>query len=366
MNFNLTANELSQYSRQMTLKEIGIEGQRRLKKAKILYIGAGGLASAALPYLASAGIGTLGIVDDDVVEWSNLHRQVLYGVSDIKEKKVWAAQKKLQYLNPSIQIIAYDERLTQDNVEPLIAPYDLILDGSDALPVRYWLNDACLRLGRPYLYASVDSFKGQYAFFLGNPCYRCLFKEPPLSPIPTCEEGGVFNVIPGIVGLLQANAALQWILQIGKLLHGQLFIFDGLKMQFNQYKIETDPTCFICYKIKPTLKDNPMSRTNSSPHVKALSVYELKKILASDKIPLLIDVREPMEHAKHHLTQSLLIPLRELANHFEAFEKTQAIVIYCEEGVRSLLAAQLLANMGFSNVSTLAGGMSAWEKENNR
>lgn len=355
MKSEFTQIELAHYSRHFNLPEIGLAGQQRLKEARVLYVGAGGLGSSALLYLVAAGIGTLGIVDDDTVEISNLQRQVLYSYDDIGTKKVEAATKRLQKLNPSIEIKNYALRLSYQNALEIINPYDIVIDGSDNFSTRYLLNDACFHLQKPYIYASISQFEGQCSVFSGGvgPCYRCLFDTPPPPDlIPNCSEGGVLGVLPGIMGSIQATETIKFILNIGKSLIGRLLLFNALEMSFRELNITINPNCRLCQCHQPF--DSFATENFSS-----LSVTEFNEFQKNNNNFFLLDVREPFEYKICNLGGTL-IPLKELSSRLSELDKNKHIVVHCKHGGRSQQAADFLRKNGFNKVTNLTGGIIEW------
>ncbi|HLB42666.1 MAG TPA: molybdopterin-synthase adenylyltransferase MoeB [Gammaproteobacteria bacterium] len=362
MNIHFSPQELAYYSRQMNLQAIGQAGQHKLKQAHVLCIGAGGLGSAALIYLAAAGIGTIGIVDDDKVEISNLHRQILYSYQDIDCKKITIAQEKLQQINPAIQVITHHTFLTSTNVLSLIEPYDVMIDGSDNFLTRYLVNDACFHLKKPYVYASVSQFSGQCSVFIpgAGPCFRCLFElPPPAHLIPNCAEGGVFGVLPGIMGSIQATEAIKLILNIGQSLVGRLLILNALEMRFNELNITPNPSCQLCQYHQTfdslSYHDLQIDGVCSSE----ITVNELQQLKQQNADFILLDVREPFEYEICNL-QGKLIPLNELPHRLSELNRNQITIIYCKYGERSKRAVNLLMAHHFVDVRSLNGGMMAW------
>lgn len=355
-----TQTERLHYSRHFNLPEIGINGQQRLKAARVLCIGAGGLGSSTLLYLAAAGIGTIGIIDDDCVEASNLQRQVLYSYDDIGEKKVIAAQKRLQRLNPSIAITTHPLRLTQENALELLAQFDVIADGSDNFATRYLVNDACFRLKKPLVYASISQFDGQCSIFNVNDgvCYRCVFDSPPPPHlIPNCAEGGVLGVLPGVLGSIQATEVLKIILGIGKPLINRLLMYNALTMTFQELDITKNPDCRLCNH-QETLPIQDTCNIDSSTK-NEITVEELRELQTTNKEFILLDVREPFEYDICHLN-GILIPLKSLPQHIFKLDKNKHIIVYCKHGIRSRYAADYLQQHDFNTVSNLTGGIIEW------
>ena len=352
--------ELLHYGRQINLPQVGMAGQMRLKQARVLCIGAGGLGSSALYYLAAAGVGTLGIIDDDLVEASNLQRQILYSYDDIGQKKVAAAKSRLAKLNPAIQIVTHGTRLSELNCVDVINDYDIVIDGSDNYATRYVVNDTCLQLNKPHVYASISQFTGQCTLLTTNegPCYRCLFDAPPQDAIPTCAQGGVLGVLPGMMGCIQASEAMKWILDVGKPLVNRLLTFDALDMSFREYQISRNPDCRQC---AGNVIGHQEKNMFTKPH-QDISVTQLHALINSNADFFLLDVREPQEYAAGHL-DGRLIPLKTLPDQLNSLDKSKHIVVYCKSGGRSHYAAELLRANGFANVSNLLGGFTAWKEK---
>ena len=366
----LSPAEIRHYSRHLILPEIGTLGQRKLKAAKVLMIGTGGLGSPLGLYLAAAGVGTLGLVDFDVVDESNLHRQVLFGRSAVGRSKTQAATDRLRDVNPHIQVIPYDTRLDSSNALELFKDYDVIVDGTDNFPTRYLVNDACVLLGKPNVYGSIFRFEGQVSVFWGahGPCYRCLFPEPPPPGlVPSCAEGGVLGVLPGIIGSLQANEVIKLIAGAGDPLIGRLVLFDALKLKFRELKLRKNPDCPIC-------SDHPTQHglidyeqfCGIDPHADAveaafeISTPELKAWLDEGRRVTLLDVRNPQEWEINRLDGATLIPLPELQDRLGELDPADTIVTYCHHGPRSGRAVNFLRQMGFSRAINLAGGIDSW------
>jgi sulfur-carrier protein adenylyltransferase/sulfurtransferase len=373
----LTREELARYSRHLILPEVNVDGQRRIKAARVLCIGAGGLGSPAALYLTAAGIGTLGLVDADRVDASNLQRQILYGTDDVGKPKLEKAQSRLREMNPAVQIVRYDTQLISANATEIIAPYDLVIDGSDNFPTRYLSNDVCVFARKPNIYGSVFRFEGQASVFaphLGGPCYRCLFPEPPPpGAAPSCAEAGVLGVLPGIIGLIQATEALKLILGAGETLTGRLLHFDALKMKFREFNLRRDPACPVCGDA-PTIFEPidyeqfcagpPAADWFAAPEsVPTISVRELKTKLDNKEALTLIDVREPYEYEIARIDGSRLIPLGELETHMSELSRTGTLVLQCHSGGRSEHAVRILQEAGFTNALNLEGGIEAWSVE---
>ncbi len=363
MNTDFNQTELSQYARHFTLPEIGAEGQLRLKNARVLVVGAGGLGSSCLLYLAAAGVGTIGIVDHDQIELSNLQRQILYSHTDVGIKKALAAKQRLATLNPSIQINVHDHALTHENALQLIQHYDVVVDGSDNFATRYIVNDACFHLQKPNVHASVLRFEGQCTVFTAGEeiaCYRCLFDEPPAPHlIPSCREAGVLGVLPGILGTIQATEVMKLIIGIGSLLTNRVLMLNALDMRFREMAIQKNPDCRLCQHQQPYATLPHHHSVVCEPVVDQMTVQELKKNWSNY---FLLDVREPFEYQICHLGGQL-IPLQTLSSRLSELDKNQHIVVHCRSGMRSQQAVELLRQHGFPRVSNLAGGILAWINE---
>jgi sulfur-carrier protein adenylyltransferase/sulfurtransferase len=374
----LTREELARYSRHLILPEVNVEGQRRIKAARVLCIGAGGLGSPAALYLTAAGIGTLGLVDADRVDASNLQRQILYGTGDVGKPKLERAQSRLREMNPAVQIVRYDTQLTSANAKEIIAPYDLVIDGSDNFPTRYLSNDVCVFARKPNIYGSVFRFEGQASVFaphLGGPCYRCLFPEPPPpGAAPSCAEAGVLGVLPGIIGLIQSTEALKLILGAGETLAGRLLHFDALKMKFREFQLRRDPACPVCGDAPSIFEPIDYEQFCAGPAVAddwfaapagvaTISVRELKTKMDMKEALTLIDVREPYEYEIARIDGSRLIPLGELATHVSELPRSGTLVLQCHGGGRSEHAVKILQEAGFENALNLTGGIDAWSVE---
>ncbi len=374
---SLTNEERARYSRHLIMPEVTMTGQRRLKAARVLCIGAGGLGSPAALYLAAAGIGTLGLVDADRVELSNLQRQLLHGTSDVGRPKVESARDSLREVNPNVEVQLHDTRFTSANALELVQGYDLVVDGSDNFPTRYLSNDVCVFAGKPNLYGSVFRFDGQTTVFaphLGGPCYRCLFPEPPpAGTVPNCAEAGVLGVLPGIIGTMQAIEAIKLITGLGESLVGRLLHFDALKMKFREFNLRRDPQCPVCGE-RPTITapidyemfcgTAPTTNTGTTMNpVPEISVQELQRRLQAKEPVTLIDVREPAEYEIARIDGATLIPLGELPKRLREIDRTKEIVLHCHSGMRSAHAVQLLQQAGFENAFNLAGGIDAWSEE---
>jgi len=365
----LTRAELERYRRHLVVPEIGLKGQAKLKRARVLMVGAGGLGAPAGLYLAAAGIGRISIVDDDRVDITNLQRQVIFTIDDVGRNKAEAASERLRALNPHASVVAHPVRLRHDNAASLIGDDDIVVDGSDNFKTRYLVNDTCAALGVPHVHGSVLRFDGQVSLFGAGsgPCYRCLFPEPPgPGSVPDCSEAGVLGVLPGMIGAMQAAEAIKWILQTGTSLRGRLLRVDALTMTFTEVAIARDPACPVCRDHAPA----PLTEPETAPgrkeaiavSVPVITVNELKQRLdAGDKITL-VDVREAHEHRICNLGGTL-IPLGELPARMDELDASQEIVVYCRTGNRSSRAAEFLEDSGFQKVWNLKGGISAWAAE---
>ena len=367
---HLSAEELQRYSRHLIMPEVTADGQRRLKAARVLCIGAGGLGSPVALYLAAAGVGTIGIVDFDEVDLSNLQRQILHGTKDIGRCKLESARDRLRDINPEIEIELHHCRFSSENASRIVSDYDIIVDGSDNFATRYLSNDVCVFAQKPNVYGSVFRFEGQTTVFaphLGGPCYRCLFPEPPPpESVPNCAQAGVLGVLPGIIGLLQAIETIKLIVGIGEPLIGRLLYFDALKVKFRELNLRRDARCPVCGE-NPTIFspidyeqfcDVPGDET-----IPAMSAHELKRKMDAHEAFELIDVREPFEYEIARIDGSKLIPLGEIAERTDELQREQTIVVHCHSGGRSAEAVRLLQQRGFTNVYNLEGGIDSWSDE---
>ncbi len=367
----LSHSEIARYSRHLTLPEVGVEGQLRLRDASVLVVGAGGLGSPLAVYLAAAGVGRIGLVDFDVVELSNIQRQVLYGTPDVGRPKLEPARERLEAINPHVRLDRHDLRLTSQNAMEILRDYDVVVDGTDNFPTRYLVNDACVLLGKPNVYGSIFRFEGQVSVFRAarGPCYRCLFPEPPPpGSVPNCAEGGVLGVLPGIIGTLQATEAIKLILGQGDPLVGRLLLFDALEMRFRELGVRKVPDCPLCGE-RPTIRElmDYQELCGVRPvrldPARTVSVGELKQNLEGPDAPLLLDVRTPQERRICHLEGSRLIPVRELAERIAEVDREREVVVYCHRGGRGARAVEVLARHGFERVRNLTGGIDAWAAE---
>ncbi len=367
----LSHEELLRYSRHLTLPDVGLDGQAKLQGARVALIGAGGLGSPAALYLAAAGVGTLGLVDFDLVDRSNLQRQILHGTAAIGTPKIDSARARLRDVNPHVQVETFGERLTSGNALQILREFDIVVDGSDNFPTRYLVNDACVLLGKPDVYGSVFRFDGQVSVFYAKegPCYRCLYAEPPPPDlVPSCADGGVLGVLPGIIGSLQALEAIKLIVGFGESLIGRLVLFDGRRMQFRELALQKDPDCPVCGE-HPTVTElidyeafcgAGGSGLGAGDEITAL---ELERERARRPDLVLVDVREPREAEIAQIAGARLIPLRELPGRLAELSGHGDIVTLCHHGPRSLKAREILKGAGFSSVRSLAGGIDAWSRE---
>jgi adenylyltransferase/sulfurtransferase len=365
----LSPAELVRYARHLTLPEVGLEGQERLRRARVLLVGAGGLGSPAALYLAAAGVGTLGIVDGDAVELSNLQRQILHGTTAVGRPKTDSARQRLCELNPHVNVLCHPVRLSAENALDILGGYDLALDGSDNFPTRYLVNDASVLLGKPYVYGSIFRFDGQVSVFAarGGPCYRCLFADPPPPDlVPNCAEAGVLGVLPGLVGSLQALEAIKWILGAGESLVGRLLLVDALQVRFRELRVLRDPECQVCGD-RPSITQlidyeaycGLGGSQGDGGQEAEVTPAELARKLGETSAPTVVDVREPWEWEIARIDCSRLMPLGELAGRLRELDSGAEIVTVCHKGKRSLMAQQLLQGAGFK-ARSLAGGIDAW------
>ena len=376
----LTNDELGRYSRHLILPEVGMEGQQRLKAAKVLCVGTGGLGSPLALYLAAAGIGTLGLIDFDVVDASNLQRQIIHSTKDIGRKNIDSAQEKLNALNPALDVVKHDTMLTSANALEIFAQYDIIADGTDNFQTRYLVNDACVLLNKPNAYGSIFRFEGQASVFATEegPCYRCLYPEPPPPGlVPSCAEGGVLGILPGLVGVIQATEVIKLILGKGEPLIGRLLLVDALTMRFRELKLRKNPDCPVC-GANPTVTElidynqfcgiapEPAQAAQVKNGIPQISVRELKTRLDKKEINndnfLLLDVREPYEFQIAQIGGKL-IPQNDVPHRLSELNPEQEILVHCRSGARSQKIAELLKANGFQKVSNVAGGILAWSDE---
>jgi sulfur-carrier protein adenylyltransferase/sulfurtransferase len=363
----LSTAELQRYSRHLIMPEVTAEGQKRLKAARVLCIGAGGLGSPAALYLTAAGVGRLGIVDFDKVDLTNLQRQILHGTKDVGRSKLESARDRLLDINPEIEIKLHECRFSSESAGQIVADYDVVVDGSDNFATRYLSNDICVFARKPNVYGSVFRFEGQttvFASHLGGPCYRCLFPEPPPpDSVPNCAQAGVLGVLPGIIGMLQAIETIKLIVGIGDPLIGRLLHFDAFKVKFRELKLRRDTQCPVCGE-NPTIfapiDYDQFCGVREDRSVPAISVQELKRKMDAREAFELIDVREPFEFEIARIDGATLIPLGEIAEHADELKREQPIVVHCHSGMRSAQAVRLLQQRGFTNVYNLEGGIDAW------
>lgn len=375
-HLSLSQDEILRYSRHLIMPEVAMDGQKKLKAASVLCIGTGGLGSPLTMYLAAAGVGRIGLVDFDVVDYTNLQRQIVHGTKDVGRLKIESAYDTLRDINPEIVIELHNVMLTSENALQLFAGYDLIIDGTDNFPTRYLVNDACVLLGKPNVYGSIFRFEGQATVFWAEhgPCYRCLYPEPPPPGlVPSCAEGGVLGILPGTVGCLQATEAVKLILGIGEPLVGRLLLFDALNMKFRELKLRKDPNCPIC-GTHPTITalidyeefcgvgrgdESPAPKSGDKP-MEEMTAQELDaKIKRGDKFTL-VDVREPHEYAIARIPGSVLIPLGTVAERAKELDPDSEIVLQCKGGVRSAQALNILRLAGFKHLKNLKGGILSW------
>jgi adenylyltransferase/sulfurtransferase len=370
----LSKDEILRYSRHLIMPEVGMEGQLKLKAAKVLCIGAGGLGSPLALYLAAAGIGKLGIVDFDVVDYTNLQRQVIHDTSDVGRLKLHSARETIHDINPFVEVETYETRLTSENALDIFREYDIVADGTDNFPTRYLVNDACVLLGKPNVYGSIFRFEGQASVFYAKegPCYRCLYPEPPPPGlVPTCAEGGVLGVLPGIIGCIQALQTIKLILGKGQTLVGRLLLFDALNLKFRELKLRRNPECPIC-GADPTITKlidyEEFCGIRGEEHVPPTRVPEItpaevKKMMDERKPFVLIDVREPHEFQICRIPGSKLIPLGEVPRRMHELSSADDIVVHCRSGMRSAQAVELLMKSGFRKIHNLKGGILAWSDQ---
>jgi len=371
----LTREQILRYSRHLIMPEVGIEGQQKLKDAGILLIGAGGLGSPLGLYLAAAGIGRLGIVDFDTVDFTNLQRQIIHRTEDVGRLKVESAKERINAINPDVEVTTYNAKISRDNILELITGYDVVIDGTDNFPTRYLTNDACVFLKKPNIYGSIFRFDGQATVFypFKGPCYRCLYPEPPPpGMVPSCAEGGVLGVLPGIIGVIQATEAIKLIIGNGEPLIGRLLLYNALTMKFRELKIKRNPNCPVCGD-KPTITElidyeEFCGLTRGQEAQAAHTEYDLgpgevQELLQKNKGIVLLDVREPHEYEIVHIDGSRLIPLSELHLRANELDTADTIVTYCHHGQRSLQAIKTLEHFGFKKLKHLRGGIDAWACE---
>jgi molybdopterin/thiamine biosynthesis adenylyltransferase/rhodanese-related sulfurtransferase len=376
----LSKDEIQRYSRHLIVPEVGMEGQLKLKGAKVLLVGTGGLGAPLGLYLAAAGIGRIGLVDFDVVDFSNLQRQVIHFTKDVGRNKIDSAAEKMTALNPNVEIVKHEVALSSENAMEILKDYDLVVDGTDNFPTRYLVNDACVLLGKPNVYGSIFRFEGQATVFAyeGGPCYRCLYPEPPPPGlVPSCAEGGVLGILPGTIGLIQATEAVKLILGIGEPLVGRLLLFDALGMRFRELKLRKNPDCPICGDHRTITKlidyhqfcGVPQQTPQETPKQEAkvteseIEVTEVKEKLDRGDDFVLIDVREPHEYQICNIPAAKLIPLGEVGKRLGELDPEADIVIHCKSGMRSARACGILKAAGFKHVRNMKGGILAWSDQ---
>jgi len=371
----LSNDEIRRYSRHLILPEVGLAGQKKIKATSVLCIGAGGLGSPIAMYLAAAGIGKIGIVDFDTVDFSNLQRQILHTDADVGRSKAESAKETIRGINPHCEVVIHNTRISAENALDLIRPYDIVVDGTDNFPTRYLTNDACVLLKKPNVYGSIFRFEGQASVFaphLGGPCYRCLYPEPPPpGMVPSCAEGGVLGVLPGIIGCIQANEILKLALGKGNLLVGRLLLFNALDMKFRELKLRRDPQCPICGD-HPTIKElidyetfcGIVPEPVNNGHPDEVTVQDMKKALDNPALGIkVVDVREADEYEIAKVTGVPLLPLSELTSRFTELDPNTQYYLHCKGGVRSLKALGFLRQQGFKYVKSVKGGITAWSDE---
>ncbi len=374
----LTQDEILRYSRHLIMPEVGVEGQEKLKAAKVFMIGTGGLGSPAALYLAAAGVGTLGLIDFDVVDFSNLQRQIIHSTKNVNRPKVESAKERLAEINPNVTVITYNERLSKDNIMNILEGYDMALDGTDNFQTRYLLNDACVFMKKPFVYGSIFRFEGQVTVFdpSRGPCYRCLFAEPPPpGMVPSCAEGGVLGILPGVVGVIQATEVVKLIIGKGEPLIGRLMLYDALKMNFREVKFRKNPKCPVCGP-NPTITElvdyeafcgltrgQEATVNGSKGSIPEISVFDLKKKMDKKERFVLIDVRETNEFDICRIPGAKLIPLGSVTQRAHELDSADEIVVHCHFGGRSAKAVEQLQKMGFKKAKNLAGGIDAWSVE---
>ena len=370
----LNHDEIRRYSRHLILPEVGLAGQKKIKGTSVLCIGAGGLGSPIAMYLAAAGIGKLGLVDFDTVDYSNLQRQILHTDADVGRPKTESAKETIHGINPNVEVVLHNVRITSENALNLIRPYDIVVDGTDNFPTRYLTNDACVLLKKPNVYGSIFRFEGQASVFaphLGGPCYRCLYPEPPPpGMVPSCAEGGVLGVLPGIVGCIQATEILKLAIGRGSSLVGRLVLFNALDMKFSELKLRHDPQCPVCGE-QPTIKELidyeqfcGMVPEPTTANPDEVTVQDMKKALDDPKLGIkVVDVREPDEYEIAKVRGVSLLPMSELRDRFTELDPNQQYYLHCKVGMRSLKAVDFLKQQGFKYVKSVKGGINAWSNE---
>ncbi len=373
---NLNPDEIRRYSRHLILPEVGMAGQKKICSTSVLCIGAGGLGSPIAMYLAAAGIGKMGLLDFDTVDFSNLQRQIIHSTQDVGRPKIESAKESINAINPNTEVVLHNTRITSENALEIIAQYDIVVDGTDNFPTRYLTNDACVLLKKPNAYGSIFRFEGQASVFaphLGGPCYRCLYPEPPPpGMVPSCAEGGVLGVLPGIIGCIQATEILKLALGKGSSLIGRLLLFNALDMKFRELKLRRDPQCPLCGE-HPTITKLidyevfcgiPAEPLNPAANPDEVTVQEMKRALDDPKLGIkVIDVREPDEHQIAHIIGVPQIPLGSLPQRFTELDPNQTLYVHCKSGVRSMKAVKFLKEQGFKYAKSVKGGISAWSDE---
>ena len=372
----LNNDEIRRYSRHLILPEVGMAGQKKIRATSVLCIGAGGLGSPIAMYLAAAGVGKIGIVDFDTVDFSNLQRQIIHGTEDVGRSKAESARETIGSINPNVEVVLHNTRLSSENALEIIAQYDIVVDGTDNFPTRYLTNDACVILKKPNVYGSIFRFEGQASVFaphLGGPCYRCLYPEPPPpGMVPSCAEGGVLGVLPGIIGCIQATEILKLAMSKGTSLVGRLLLFNALDMKFRELKLRRDPACPVCGD-KPTITQlidyeifcgiQPAT-TQPDTHPDEVTVQEMKKALDDPSLGIkVVDVRDPDEYEIAHIAGVPQIPLGALPQRFTELDPNQTIYLHCKGGKRSMKALEFLRDQGFKYVKSVKGGIGAWSDE---
>jgi sulfur-carrier protein adenylyltransferase/sulfurtransferase len=371
----LSKDEILRYSRHLIMPEVGMDGQLKLKQAKVLCIGAGGLGSPLALYLAAAGVGRLGLVDFDSVDFTNLQRQVIHGTNDVGRPKLDSARETLEEINPHVEVETFETRLTSENALGIFSDYDIVADGTDNFPTRYLVNDACVLLGKPNVYGSIFRFEGQASVFYSQqgPCYRCLYPEPPPPGlVPSCAEGGVLGVLPGIIGCIQAMETIKLVLGKGHPLIGRLLLFDALKMKFREVKLRKNPECPIC-GTHPTIHElidyeefcgiRGEEHTPQLAGIPEITAPEVKRMMDERRPFVLVDVREPHEYQICQIPGSRLIPLGEVPKRMHELNSADEIVVHCRSGMRSAQAVNLLMKAGFRKIHNLQGGILAWSDQ---
>jgi len=373
----LNNDEIRRYSRHLILPEVGLGGQKKIKGTSVLCIGAGGLGSPIAMYLAAAGVGKLGIVDFDTVDYSNLQRQILHTDADVGQPKAQSAKETIHGINPHCEVVLHNTRITSENALDLIRPYDIVVDGTDNFPTRYLTNDACVLLKKPNVYGSIFRFEGQASVFaphLGGPCYRCLYPEPPPpGMVPSCAEGGVLGVLPGIIGCIQATEILKLAIGKGSSLVGRLMLFNALDMKFRELKLRRDPECTVCGE-HPTIKELidyemfcGIEPANEDENVDEVTVQDMKKALDDPKLGIkVIDVREPFEYEIARIEGVPLLPMSQLRQRFTELDPNQQYYLLCKVGARSHQAVEFLREQGFKYVKNVRYGLDAWSEEIDR